>query len=149
MELNDLAATETLARRVAALARPANVIALSGGLGTGKTCFARAFIRARLDAPALDVPSPTFTLVQHYDGAVPIAHFDLYRIDDANEVYELGLDDALDDGITLDEWPERAGDALPRDRLAVTFAMTPEAGRRRVTLAGWPDRLAAIAEAAR
>lgn len=150
MELNDLAATETLARRIAELARPSDVIALSGGLGTGKTCFARAFIRARLDAPALDVPSPTFTLVQHYDGAVPIAHFDLYRIDDANEVYELGLDDALDDGITLIEWSERAGgDALPRERLTVTFAMTPEAGRRRVTLAGWPDRLAAIAEAAR
>lgn len=149
MELDGLAATEALARRIAGLARPGDVITLSGGLGTGKTCFARAFVRARLDAPALDVPSPTFTLAQHYDGAVPIAHFDLYRIDDANEVYELGLDDALDDGITLIEWPERAGGALPADRLAIALTMTPEPGRRNATLQGWPDRLAAIAETAR
>lgn len=149
MELNDLAATEALARRIAELARPGDVIALSGGLGTGKTCFARAFIRARLGNTELDVPSPTFTLVQHYDGAVPIAHFDLYRIEDPSEVHELGLDDALEAGITLIEWPECVAEALPKERLTITLAMTPESGWRRVTLAGWPSRLAAIAETAR
>ena len=89
--LADEAATARLAARLAALARPGDVLALSGGLGAGKTVFARAFLRARAGDRALEVPSPTFTLVQAYDlpgGAV--WHLDLYRLSDPSEVWEIG-----------------------------------------------------------
>jgi tRNA threonylcarbamoyladenosine biosynthesis protein TsaE len=151
--LGDLAATARLAERLAALARPGDVIALWGQLGAGKTAFARAFIRARaLAAGALDVaaevPSPTFTLAQLYeleDG--PVWHFDLYRIERAQDVWELGLEAALGDGIALIEWPERLGNLLPAERLDVRLEFGPTEGTRRVSLTGhgsWVARLAAL-----
>src|SRR5438067_11898845 len=147
IELPDENATAALAARIAALARPGDVIALEGELGAGKTSFARAFIRAR--GGAEEVPSPTFTLVQTYelaDGA--IWHFDCYRLRDPEEAWELGIEDAFQDGISLIEWPERLGPLLPKRRLEISLlpGATPEA-RRAFADAGpdWAARLAALA----
>lgn len=127
LPLADLDATRDLAAGVAALARPGDVIALSGPLGVGKTEFARAFIRAlarRHGAkPPAEVPSPTFTLVQTYDlGAVSVWHFDLYRLERPEDAAELGLDEALAEGVSLIEWPERLGALLPRGRLDIALS---------------------------
>jgi tRNA threonylcarbamoyladenosine biosynthesis protein TsaE len=147
MELGDEAATVALARRIAAVARAGDVIALAGDLGTGKTRFARAFV----DAAAGDgeeVPSPTFTLVQTYDSpAGPIWHFDLYRLARPEEAYELGIEEALTDGIALIEWPERLGDLLPAERLDIALAYGDRPTARRARLAGhggWAPRLAGL-----
>lgn len=87
---------------------------LNGNLGTGKSVFARALIRRLTNQPDLDVPSPTFTLVQHYDSAKgPIVHFDLYRLEDPEEIYELGWEEALAEAIVIVEWPERLGALKP------------------------------------
>jgi tRNA threonylcarbamoyladenosine biosynthesis protein TsaE len=149
VELPDENATAALAARLAALARPGDVIALCGELGAGKTSFARAFIRARGGDET--VPSPTFTLVQLYelpDGA--IWHFDLYRLRLAEEAWELGIEDAFRDGISLIEWPERLGALLPQRRLAIALDFAPAPGARRATLSaggGWTTRLAPIGTA--
>lgn len=139
VSLRTLQDTERLAARVAEHARPGDFIGLSGPLGAGKTAFARAFLQATATlqgaTPPAEVPSPTFTLVQSYAlGAVEVAHFDLYRIRDAAEAVELGLDEAQDRGIVLLEWPERLGDALPRDRLDIALAVTPADVRTAVVM---------------
>ncbi len=137
--------TAALAARLAAALRPGDVVALHGDLGAGKTTFARALIRARLDDPAADVPSPTFTLVQTYEaGDTAIAHFDLYRVEDPSELMELGWDDALTDEICLIEWPERAGARLPRTRLDVTLSFADSDAARHVMIercGEWNGRL--------
>ncbi len=143
LELPDEAATASLARRIAALARPGDVIALRGDLGAGKTTFARAFIGEA------DVPSPTFTLVQVYDRpAGSIWHLDLYRLTDPEEAVELDIEDAFAEGISLIEWPERLGRLLPAERLdiALDFAARPGARRARLTGRGrWAGLLAELA----
>ena len=140
MHLPDLAATEALAVRLAALARPGDVILLSGPLGAGKSAVARAFLRAACGDPALDVPSPTFTLVQQYDTpAGPIHHFDLWRLDDASALEELDWDSARD-GIVLVEWPERLGSLTPADALILTLVPVDD-DRRHAMLSGWHGRL--------
>ena len=146
--LADEASTTRLAARLAALARPGDVLALSGGLGAGKTTFARAFLRARAGDPALEVPSPTFTLVQAYDlpgGAV--WHLDLYRLSDPSEVWELGIEEALADAILLVEWPERMGPLLPEGSLWIELAPGAGAGARVAAIdapEAWKGRLAAL-----
>ena len=121
ISLPDPAATAHLARRLADVARPGDLIALRGTLGMGKTEFARAFIQ-HLAGPEEEVPSPTFTLVQSYDTASgTIWHFDLYRLTRPDDAWELGFEDALADGITLIEWPERLAGALPARRLDLTL----------------------------
>jgi len=106
VDLPDETATAALAARIAAVAGAGDIIALKGELGTGKTAFARAFIRTCGNQD--EVPSPTFTLVQVYDaGPTAIWHFDLYRIRAAEEAWELGIEDAFIEGISLIEWPER------------------------------------------
>jgi len=135
LDLPDLAATGALGRDLAAGLRPRDVVALHGALGAGKTALARAIIRAASDAPDLAVPSPTFTLVEVYDtprGA--IWHFDLYRLTAADEVWELGFEEALAEGITLIEWPERLGSLLPADRLDVSLAAGSHDEARRATI---------------
>lgn len=147
--LPDEAATGRLAAAIAARARVGDVVALEGGLGAGKTSFARAFIRARAGDPTLEVPSPTFTLLQTYDlpgGAV--WHFDLYRLAAPEEVWELGLEEAFVEAIALIEWPERLGAALPDPHLDVVLAIADLSSEGRVARltpsAGWRDRVAGL-----
>ena len=118
--LEDLAATERLARRVAQHARPGDVIGLKGALGAGKTTFARGFITS-VFGPT-EVPSPTFTLVQTYeDDHAAIWHFDLYRLKAPEEALELGLDEARGHAVLLIEWPERLGGLMPSDWLELVL----------------------------
>ena len=144
--LADLAATERLAREIARLARTGDVLALAGPLGVGKTAFVRAFIRAL--GGEEEVPSPTFTLVQLYElGALRLYHFDLYRLERPEEAYELGIEEAFAEGVSLIEWPERLGPLLPPERLDVTLAFAEESDSRRVRLTGhgrWAKRLAEL-----
>jgi tRNA threonylcarbamoyladenosine biosynthesis protein TsaE len=147
IDLADETATAALAARLAAVARPADIIALKGELGTGKTAFARAFIRALGNED--EVPSPTFTLVQVYDvGPTAIWHFDLYRIRAPEDAWELGIEDAFSAGISLVEWPERLGPLLPERRLEITFSFGDQPWVRHVSLdpgKEWQTRLALIA----
>ncbi|HEY4134440.1 MAG TPA: tRNA (adenosine(37)-N6)-threonylcarbamoyltransferase complex ATPase subunit type 1 TsaE [Alphaproteobacteria bacterium] len=150
-----MTATAALAAALAPLARAGDVIALHGPLGAGKTAFARAFIAAHaagagLDAAAVgDVPSPTFTLVQTYDMTDPaIWHFDLYRLKEAEEAMELGIDDAFASAISLVEWPERLGGYLPSRALHLHLAFDAAEGARTARLMGggdWPARLEKLA----
>jgi len=149
IELESPAATGRLAARIAALARPGDVIALSGPLGAGKTEFARFFIAAlaALEGRAAEeVPSPTFTLVQSYAFArFTVFHFDLYRMADADEVWELGFEEALAEGVSLIEWPERMGALIPEDRLDIALALGagPESRIATIVARGsWAARLA-------
>src|SRR5258705_2885648 len=139
-DLPDETATAALAARISAMAQPADVIALKGDLGTGKTTFARAFIRARGN-PEEEVPSPTFTLLQVYEcDPAPIWHFDLYRLRSPEETWELGIEDAFSAGISLIEWPERLGPLLPERRLEITLAFGDRPDPPRVSLdpgTGW------------
>ena len=138
IELESEAATQALAARVAALARAGDAIALRGELGSGKTSFARGFIRA-LGRGDEEVPSPTFTLVEIYElGALQVWHFDLYRLAKPEEVYELGFEEALAGGVLLIEWPERLGPLLPRERLEVSLSAGSSRDRRRAALRGSP-----------
>jgi tRNA threonylcarbamoyladenosine biosynthesis protein TsaE len=115
--------TAAFGAALARIARPGDVIALEGDLGAGKSVLARGFIRALAGAD-VEAPSPTFTLVQTYDtDSGTVWHFDLYRLEDPEEVWELGIEEAFEDGISLFEWPSRAGSILPRDRLTVTLAI--------------------------
>jgi tRNA threonylcarbamoyladenosine biosynthesis protein TsaE len=133
--LPDEAATERLGAALARRLRPRDVVALQGGLGVGKTTLARAILRAAAGDPALIVPSPTFTLVEIYDTPVGVFwHFDLYRLEEPEQVFELGWEEARADGTALVEWAERLGALLPRERLTVTLAM--EGDGRRADLQG-------------
>ena len=148
IELADETATAALARRLAALSRPGDVIALSGDLGSGKTSFARAFIRA-LGSGGEEVPSPTFTLVQIYDVSDrTIWHFDLYRLARPDDVWELGLEEALADGVSLIEWPDRLGGVLPRERLDLALLPAGAPQARRAVLTPSPAWAARVAELA-
>ncbi|RWD36266.1 tRNA (adenosine(37)-N6)-threonylcarbamoyltransferase complex ATPase subunit type 1 TsaE [Mesorhizobium sp.] len=117
--LADEAATARLGEDLAMSLRPGDVLALKGDLGAGKSSLARALIRAMTDDSGLDVPSPTFTLVQSYEARIPVHHFDLYRLSSASELDELGFDEALAQGAALVEWPERAEDYLPETSVLI------------------------------
>ena len=130
LSLPDLAATRAIGARLAALLRPGDVVALEGDLGAGKTELARAVIRARAGAD-IAVPSPTFTLLQVYElPGLTLTHADLYRLGggDLAELAELGLEETWETGALLVEWPERALDLLPVDRLSLRLRHLPEAG---------------------
>ncbi len=121
-------ATEDLGAFLAEFLGAGDLVALSGGLGGGKTTLARAILRARAGDPDLEVPSPTFTLVQPYDTpAGPVIHADLYRLRGRDELVELGWDEMTEPALTLVEWPERLG-GLPPATLAVYLALAPEFG---------------------
>ena len=121
-------ATAHLMADLALLVGPGDVITLSGDLGAGKTAAARAMIRYLADDDALEVPSPTFTLAQSYDLPFPLVHADLYRINDSSELEEIGLSPLPEGTLALIEWPERAPDALPEDRIDIAFSHRPALG---------------------
>ena len=130
--VQSLAETEALGGRIAACLSQGDTIALEGDLGAGKTTLARAILVAL--GVTEDVPSPTFTLVQEYETPrLTVRHYDLYRVANAREMGELGLDDALDEGAALIEWPERAPAWLPVDRLHVALSLADGARRARIT----------------
>jgi tRNA threonylcarbamoyladenosine biosynthesis protein TsaE len=138
--LPDLAATENLARRLASVARAGDCILLEGPLGAGKTALARAFLRAAAGNPQMEVPSPSFTLVQIYDTKIgPVFHYDLWRLDGPYSLTELDWEDALD-GIVLVEWPDRLGPLRPEGALTITLRLG-EGEAREATLSGWVGRL--------
>ncbi len=115
--------TFQLAETLALALRPGDLVILSGELGAGKTTLARALIRAAADKPYLEVPSPTFTLVQTYDNLPfgSLAHMDLYRLEDGSELEELGLEEALNNGVGMIEWPEKAKDDLPAPTMSISI----------------------------
>jgi tRNA threonylcarbamoyladenosine biosynthesis protein TsaE len=144
LDLPTAAETEALGRRLAGLVRAGDAILLAGPIGAGKSCLARAFIRARLGREE-EVPSPTFTLVQVYDAkGVDIWHADLYRLTHPDEVWELGLDDAFETAICLVEWPDRLGGHLPPDALSIRLEAHGE-GRRAVVSGGRAGLIGALA----
>ena len=143
LELADERATTRLGMDLAAALRPGDIVALEGDLGAGKTSLARAIIRSLACDPHLDVPSPTFTLVQAYDGRLPVYHFDLYRLAAPDELDELGLEEASETGLVLMEWPQQAGQWLPADRITIT--LVHHGTGRRAAIAGPRARLERIA----
>lgn len=148
IELPDLAATAAFGRRLAGLLRRRDVVALKGGLGVGKTTLARAIVAA-LSPETGDVPSPTFTLVQTYpvalaDGPAELWHFDFYRLDRPDQAYELGIEEALAEAVSLIEWPELATSLLPKEILLTLELQIASGLARRVLVDGgsaWRDRL--------
>jgi len=149
LDLPDIDTTARIARMLAPLLRAGDVVALEGDLGAGKTAFARFLIQAL--GVEDEVPSPTFTLVQTYpvEGRDfdAVWHFDLYRIENPDEIDELGMDEAFETGVTLIEWPGRMGARLPADRLSIGLGLVED--RRSMTLSGgpsWTSRLQQIGE---
>src|ERR1700742_5242689 len=129
LALANEAATANLMADLALLIGAGDVITLSGDLGAGKTEAARALIRYLAGDPDIEVPSPTFTLAQSYDLApFPLVHADLYRINDASELEEIGLSPLPEGVVALIEWPERAPGALPPDRIDIAFSHRPALG---------------------
>ncbi len=133
LTLPDEAATYSLAAALAAKAQPGDVLLLSGPLGAGKTSFARAFIRACAGQPDLEIPSPTFTLLQGYEtGRGLISHYDLWRLTGPRGLEELGWDEALA-GIVLVEWPDRLGPLTPARALRIEISLLPNGREMKLT----------------
>ncbi|MFK0207544.1 tRNA (adenosine(37)-N6)-threonylcarbamoyltransferase complex ATPase subunit type 1 TsaE [Agrobacterium sp. NPDC090283] len=143
--------TIRLGEDLALALKPGDCLALIGDLGAGKSTLARAFIRAMAYEPDLEVPSPTFTIIQTYATRIPVAHLDLYRLSDVSELDELGIDEMLEDGICLIEWPDIAAEVLPPEQ-TITLRLT-HSGEGRVAVIEAPaqqkarlDRVFAIRE---
>lgn len=150
INLHSQAETERLAEDIAEFLKPGDVIALSGDLGTGKSTFSRALLRYLAQDKALEVPSPTFTLVQTYElERLYVAHMDLYRLEEPEEVEELALDDTLERGATLIEWPEMGDPAFWPEALEIKLSEGPDPDTRIATLkaqeASWARRLQRLA----
>lgn len=135
--LSNEAATRRFAQDIAAAILPGDLIALYGDLGAGKTAFCRALIRNLAGDEQLEVPSPTFSLLQPYELRIPVRHFDLYRLADPEELEEIGFFDEPDTALTLVEWPIRAGDMLPEQHLILSIDI--EAGDARSVQLSVPE----------
>jgi tRNA threonylcarbamoyladenosine biosynthesis protein TsaE len=141
IKLPDLAATAKLGAAIAARLGPGDAVLLKGDLGSGKTTLARAILTAL--GLTENVPSPTFTLVQAYETArLKVSHYDLYRLKRESELEELGLEEALDEGAALIEWPERAESRLPSGALTVAL----EADKERRGVLDGPQRWKSLEE---
>ena len=143
MILENEDATLDIGRKLGALLRPGDKIALTGSLGAGKTTLARGLLEGL--GYGGEVPSPTFAIVQPYEPPetrIPVAHIDLYRIEDPEEIPELGLEEMLIDGAMVVEWPDRMPDRFWQDALSLTLEITAEGNRRLTWHAGdaWNDR---------
>ena len=140
--LPNLKATRNLANALAPLLRPGDIVTLEGSIGIGKTTFIRALLETL--GCTEEVPSPTFNLLHTYElGSLTFWHFDLFRIERLPDVYELGIEDALENGICLIEWPKIMAKLLPTERLELEFFYQGEYSRR-VSLRGeeaWKQRL--------
>lgn len=141
--LDDVAATLKVGRELGALLRAGDKIALTGTLGAGKTTMAKGILAGM--GYGGEVPSPTFAIVQQYEPPetrIPLAHIDLYRIEDPEEIPELGLEDTLVDGAMVVEWPDRMPDSFWKDALRIELEITGEGNRRLTWTAGsaWNDR---------
>ena len=139
LNLQDEASTLRLGEDLALALKVGGLVYLSGDLGAGKSTLARALIRAACDDAQMDVPSPTFTLVQTYQGNSAtgmISHYDLYRLEDPEEVEELGIDEALETGIALVEWPERGEDYLPACILKIVLEQVGAPTRKAILSGG-------------
>jgi len=153
LPLADEAATRRLAEDLAVILKPGDLVLLSGDLGAGKSTLARAMLRACAEDGALEVPSPTFTLVQTYDlPRLSLAHFDLYRLEEPDEILELGLEEMLETGAALIEWPDMALEHIPEPCLWIQLT-SPETGAGDSRVAGfasrqaeWQERLARTAK---
>ena len=132
--LADDDATADLGRRLAAVLRPGDLVLLEGDLGAGKTALARTVVRTLVGDSGLDVPSPSFALVQPYEAnGTPVLHADLYRLGGPREVDELGLFDRAD-AIVLVEWPERSDEVVERATVAIKLAIPPGGEGRSATI---------------
>lgn len=153
LPLENEQATRRFAVEIANALEPGDLVTLSGDLGAGKTAFARALIRHLARNPAVPVPSPTFTLMQSYElPRFPLVHADFYRLSGPDELAELGFDDLPDNTVMLLEWPDRAAERLPPDRIEIAFTLSPDQGveyrNARITgygaLAGRVERIAQL-----
>lgn len=123
--------TENIGKKLASIAQKGDVFALFGTLGMGKSVLSRAFVKTLTEAT--EVPSPTFTLVQTYETPnFDIYHFDLYRIKSPEEIFELGMEEALYEGVCLIEWPEKMGTYLPHNIFHIDI--TPFGNGRKITI---------------
>jgi tRNA threonylcarbamoyladenosine biosynthesis protein TsaE len=126
--------TEELGAQLGSLVLPGNLLALLGGLGTGKTCFVRGIVSSAAPQSSHLVASPTFAIMNSYAGNIPVYHFDFYRLAGDNDIAELGFDDYFHgDGICVIEWSERLSDLLPDDYVTVQFEYSGD-NRRQITL---------------
>ena len=123
--------TESIGRALGALLSPGVFVALRGDLGGGKTCFSRGIVAAVAPGSSHLVASPTFAIMNEYPGAVPVFHFDFYRLSGAGEIEELGFHDFFSGtGICIAEWPERLGDHIPGNLITVSFEYLDEQCRK-------------------
>ena len=140
------AETQAIAERLGRLLAPGDVLALVGGLGAGKTTFVQGLARGLDVPPDRHVASPTFALVNEHPGRVPLVHADLYRIEDARELAELGLTDAFDRAAVAIEWLDRFPDAAPAERLEIAIDFAADGDARTLTFTPTGDRPRALVE---
>lgn len=145
LNLSDI---KQVAEGLANIVQPGDVVLFQGDLGAGKSTFIRKMIQT-LIGPEVDVPSPTFTLVQTYEGVrATYWHFDLYRLHDPDEVYELGIEEAFHDGISFIEWPDRLGYLTPKEYLLIDITHGESPDERYVTFKptpAWAERIKGLA----